>query len=269
MRHLVPAAAIALTTIALAQQSADPAAKPAWQLTWQDEFPGDRLDSAKWSLVTGGGGFGNHELEAYTDRPANVRVEKGMLVIQALREDYTGADGIARAYTSGRLTTHNKFAQAYGRFEARIKIPYGQGIWPAFWMMGEGNARWPDRGEIDIMENIGREPDTVHGTIHGPGYSGSHGIGAPFSLAQGRFADDFHLYAVEWAPDAIRWFVDDHLYKTTTPADLPPGTQWVYNHPFYILLNLAVGGDWPGNPDESTVFPQTMLVDYVRVYQRH
>jgi beta-glucanase (GH16 family) len=259
---LIPVALLAFA------QSSD-TSKSHRKLTWQDEFSGDRLDPAKWSIITGGNGFGNHELESYTGRPANIYLDHGMLVIKAVREDYTGADGIARSYTSGRIATHNRFSQTYGRFEARIKIPYGQGIWPAFWMMGEGNARWPDRGEIDIMENIGREPDTVHGTVHGPGYSGPQGIGAPFSLPQGqRFADDFHVYAVEWGPEAIRWFVDDHLYKTTTPADLPPAAQWVYNHPFYLLLNLAIGGDWPGNPNETTVFPQMMLVDYVRVYER-
>ncbi len=241
----------------------------AWKLTWQDEFDGDKLDPAKWSYVTGGNGFGNHELEYYTDRPENVSVKQGMLVIQAVKEDYHGADGVARGFTSGRLQTLGKFSQPYGRFEARIKIPYGQGIWPAFWMMGAGGAKWPDRGEIDIMENIGKEPGTVHGTIHGPGYSGGKGIGAPYSLTTGkRFADDFHVYGIEWEPGAIRWYVDGNLYKTTTPADLPAGTKWVYDHPFYLLLNLAVGGDWPGNPDATSTFPQTMLVDWVRVYSR-
>ena len=269
MRRFVLAVPVVCVAFALARQSSDPAANPTWKLTWQDEFSGSRLDLSKWSFVTGGNGFGNHELQAYTDRPSNVYLENGMLVIKAQREEYTAADGIARQYTSGRLTTSGKFAQAYGRFEARIRIPYGQGIWPAFWMMGDGNTPWPGRGEIDVMENIGREPDTVHGTIHGPGYSGSHGIGAPSLLPLGRrFTDDFHIFAVEWEPQTIRWFADDHLYKTTTPADLPAGAKWVYDHPFYLLLNLAVGGDWPGNPDETTVFPQMMRIDYVRVYQR-
>ena len=180
-------------------------------------------------------------------------------------------DGIARNYTSARLKTLGKFSQTYGRFEARIKIPRGQGIWPAFWMLGDDIDKpgWPTCGEIDIMENIGKEPGIVHGTIHGPGYSGDKGIGSPYALATDqRFADDFHVYAVEWEPAAIRFYVDDHLYATRTPEELPKGTKWVYDHPFFLLLNVAVGGGWPGNPDSTTVFPQTMLVDYVRVYER-
>jgi beta-glucanase (GH16 family) len=247
---------------ALAQQS-------EWKMVWHDEFEGSRLDSSNWVYVTGGNGFGNKELEYYTDRSRNLYLEGGMLVIQAIQEDYRGDDGVARAYTSARIHTRGQFSQAYGKFEARIKLPYGQGIWPAFWMMGEGAAKWPDRGEIDIMENIGREPSTVHGTIHGPGYSGSKGIGAPFMLPPGqRFSSDFHLYAVEWEPNEIRWYVDGKEYHSVNPAQLPAGTKWVYDHPFYLLLNLAVGGEWPGNPDATTTFPQKMIVDYVRVYQR-
>ena len=138
-------------------------------------------------------------------------------------------------------------------------------------MLGEDTdkAGWPNCGEIDIMENIGKEPAIVHGTIHGPGYSGAGGIGDAYTLPQGqRFADDFHIYAVEWEPQAIRFYVDDHLYATRTLKDLPPGKKWIYDHPFFLLLNLAVGGDWPGNPDASTVFPQTMLIDYVRAYSQ-
>ena len=241
---------------------------PAWKLVWHDEFDGAAIDASKWSLVTGGKGFGNQELEYYTGRPQNLHVEKGMLVIHALREDYRGG-GIERGYTSARIQTKGKFSQAYGRFEARIKIPFGQGMWPAFWMMGDVPARWPANGEIDIMENIGREPSMVHGTIHGPGYSGGHGIGAPFSLpAGGRFCDDFHVFAVEWEPNEVRWYVDGRQYHAVTPASLPAGAKWVYDRPFYLLLNLAVGGKWPGDPDETSKFPQTMLVDYVRVYQR-
>lgn len=241
-----------------------------WKLVWRDEFKGSsRLDPGKWAFVIGGNGFGNRELEYYTDRPQNVRLDQGMLIIEAIQENYTGADGVARGFTSGRIHTQGKFSQTYGRFEARIKIPSGQGIWPAFWMLGDGSEKWPDCGEIDIMENIGREPSTVHGTIHGPGYSGADGIGGPYSLPAGQtLSHDFHVYAIEWEPDVIRWYLDDKLYKTLTPADLPKGTRWVYGHPFYILLNLAVGGNWPGRPDETTVLPQSMYVDYVRVYQR-
>jgi beta-glucanase (GH16 family) len=214
-------------------------------------------------------GWGNNELEYYTNRTQNAHLQGGNLVITALAENFTGSDGVTRDYTSARLKTQGKFSQTYGRFEARIKIPYGQGLWPAFWMLGSNidQIGWPNCGEIDIMENIGKEPAVVHGTIHGPGYSGAQGIGSPYSLPSGRFADDFHVYAVEWETNAIRFYVDGNLYATRTPAELPAKAQWVYNTPFFLLLNVAVGGGWPGNPDGTTVFPQTMTVDYVRVYE--
>jgi beta-glucanase (GH16 family) len=258
---------------ALTQQaSAD--AKTAWTITWRDEFNsrGRSIpDPDKWVIETGGGGWGNEELEYYTNRLKNVFVGNGHLVITARKEHYTGKDGVSRDYTSARLKTLGKFTQAYGRFEARIKIPRGQGMWPAFWMMGDDIERidWPACGEIDIMENIGKEPSAVHGTIHGPGYSGNGGISADFALPeQRRFADDFHVFAVEWEPQQIRFYVDDALYGTRTPGELPAGAKWVYDHPFFVLLNVAVGGNWPGSPDSTTHFPQTMLVDYVRIYKR-
>ena len=247
---------------------------PRWILTWRDEFSaadGTPVDSQKWTAATGGKGWGNNELEYYTTSTRNARQEHGSLVIEATRESYTGPDGITRGYTSARLNTQAKFSQAYGRFEARIKMPAGQGIWPAFWLLGDdiGSVGWPACGEIDIVENIGREPSIVHGTVHGPGYSGAHGIGSPFTLPNTkRFSDKFHLFAIEWEPQEIRFYVDDHLYAARRPADLPAGAKWVYDHPFFIILNLAVGGNWPGNPDETTQFPQKMLVDYVRVYRR-
>jgi beta-glucanase (GH16 family) len=248
--------------------------RAGWKLVWSDEFngpDGSSVDPSRWSLETGGNGWGNQELEYYTGRPANAFQQGGNLVIKVSAEKYTGADGVSRDYTSARLKTEGKFSATYGRFEARIKIPRGQGIWPAFWMLGDdiGKVGWPKCGEIDIMENIGKEPTLVHGTIHGPGYSGDKGIGSPFSLPDNaRFADDFHIYAVEWEPKAIRFYVDDHLYATRTPAEIPRGARWVYHRPFFLLLNVAVGGGWPGNPDPTTQFPQTMLVDYVRVYRR-
>ena len=253
-----------------AQQAATP---PGYVLTWSDEFngpDGSLPDPKKWVIETGGGGWGNNELETYTNRTQNVHLQNENLVITAIKETFTGADGIARPYTSARLKTAKLFEQKYGRFEARIKIPQGQGIWPAFWMLGNDidSVGWPTCGEIDIMENIGKEPGMVHGTIHGPGYSGGKGPSAAYSLPAGKFADDYHVFAVEWEPAAIRFYVDDHLYVTRTPADLHAGSKWVYDHPFFILLNVAVGGGWPGNPDQTTVFPQTMLVDYVRVYEK-
>jgi beta-glucanase (GH16 family) len=249
------------------------AQSPNWQLTWSDEFnapSGSSPDPAKWNIVTAGEGFGNNELETYTDRPANLQQQNGNLVITVRKEDLTGPDGIPRHYTSGRLNTQNRFTQKYGRFEARIQLPTGKGIWPAFWLLGDNHetAPWPDCGEIDILESIGA-PDTMYSTLHGPGYSGRKGITTKFPVPTGESVNTaFHLYAVEWSPDDIKFFFDDHLIARHTPADLPPNTRWVYDHPFYILLNLAVGGYWPGNPDDTTVFPQQMLIDYVRVYSR-
>jgi beta-glucanase (GH16 family) len=205
-----------------------------WRLVWSDEFDGTSgspVDSNKWSFDIGGKGWGNNELETYTNRTANAALEGGSLVIKALKETYTGRDNITRDYTSARLLTRNKFTQTYGRFEARIKLPFGQGIWPAFWLLGDniGTVGWPTCGEIDIMENIGKEPSTVHGTFHGPGYSGARGVTAAYTLPNGqKFADDFHAYAVEWEPNVIRFYVDGRLYKTRTPADLPrvqPGSS--------------------------------------------
>lgn len=245
-----------------------------WRLVWHDEFEGPSgspIDLAKWSFDVGGGGWGNDELQSYTSRTDNAKLQGGALVIQALKETLTGPDNLIRSYTSARLLTKTRFTQTYGRFEARIRVPYGQGIWPALWMLGNDieTAGWPSCGEIDIMENIGKEPAIVHGTLHGPGYSGANGLTATYELAKPRkFSDDYHTFAVEWEPDQIRFYVDGHHYKTQTRADLPPGNAWVFNHPFFLILNVAVGGRFPGNPDATTVFPQLMKVDYVRVYKR-
>ena len=245
--------------------------KPEWKLSWSDEFNGTNGSApnpTKWAFEIGGSGHGNNELETYTSRPANVQQRGGNLVITARKEDFTGKDGIARHYTSARIRTRGLFSQAYGRFEASIKLPLGKGIWPAFWLLGDdsGSVGWPKCGEIDIMENIG-EPSTIYSTLHGPGYSGAHGISAKFALPSGEAVDTaFHRYAVEWAPKDIKFFFDDKLITERTPADLPAGTAWVYDHPFFIILNVAVGGNWPGNPDATTSFPQKMLVNYVRVY---
>jgi len=245
-----------------------------WCLTWSDEFDGpsgSAVDSAKWSFDIGGGGWGNRELQSYTNRSANAELQDGALIIRALKEKHTGPDNIARNYTSARLLTGNKFTQAYGRFEARIKIPDGRGIWPAFWMLGADfhTAGWPKCGEIDIMESRGGEPSKVHATLHGPGYSGAKALTASYALPSSqKFSDDYHTFAVEWEPDVVRFYADGLLYKKRTPADLPAGKAWVFNRPFFLILNLAVGGRFPGNPDGSTVFPQQMQVDYVRVYQR-
>lgn len=247
-------------------------------LAWSDEFNGaanTAPDTAKWAYDLGAGfdgGWGNNERQYYTNRTQNAAHDgNGNLVIKAIQEIYTGTDGVTRSYTSARLVTRGKFEPTYGRIEARIKLPFGQGIWPAFWMLGTNvdtpGVGWPKCGEIDVMEHIGREPFTAYGTLHGPGYSGSSGLSGSYQLPNGqRFADEFHVFAVEWSPRMIQFFVDGVLYKALTPADLPQGATWVFDHSFYLLLNLAVGGNWPGFPDVSTIFPQVMLVDYVRVY---
>jgi beta-glucanase (GH16 family) len=245
-----------------------------WKLVWRDEFNASKVtpaDTSKWTHEIGGHGWGNHELEYYTDRLSNSFESDGSLVIRVVKEQFRGSDNLSREYTSARLTTKKSFTTTYGRIEARIKLPRGQGIWPAFWMLGADidKSQWPSCGEIDIMENIGKEPSAIHGTIHGPGYSGNKGPTATYLLPGGRlFADEFHVFAVEWEREVIRFYCDDVLYATRTPADLPTETKWVYDKPFFIILNVAVGGDWPGNADQTSAFPQEMLVDYVRVYER-
>jgi beta-glucanase (GH16 family) len=248
-----------------------------YKLVWSDEFDGAAgasVDPKKWVHETGGSGWGNNERQYYTTNPNNASLDgAGNLVITA-RAEPAGSSlqcwyGACR-YTSARLKTKGLFEQTLGRFEARIRIPRGQGIWPAFWMLGNDidAVGWPKSGEIDIMENIGKEPYAVHGTLHGPGYSGGSGIGGTYTLAAAPFADDFHVFSVEWSQAEIRWLVDQKEYRRTALGDIPTGASWVFDHSFFMLLNLAVGGNWPGDPDATTTFPQQMLVDYVRVYQR-
>lgn len=236
-----------------------------WTLTWSDEFdgPAGQLpNSANWGFDIGTD-WGNAQLEYDTDRPENVSLDgNGNLAITARRESYMGS-----AYTSGRIKTLGLFDQVYGRFEARIQLPTGRGIWPAFWMLGSDfpTVGWPQCGEIDVMEYRGQEPNVVHGTIHGPGYTGAGGISGRYILSGGRFDTDFHVFAVEWTEAGIEWFVDDQLYHRVDRGE--PSGDWVFDHPFFILLNVAVGGHFVGPPDASTEFPQTMLVDWVRVYR--
>ena len=240
------------------------AAEPKWRLIWHDEFDGPAgapPDPALWTIVTGASGWGNHELEEYTRLPENASLDgEGHLVILALSSK--------GRYTSARLKTQGLFSVTYGKIEARMQLPYGQGMWPAFWMMGtDSDKGWPACGEIDIMENIGKEPYSIQGTVHGPGYSGRGGIGSTATLMDGHeLSDDFHVYGIIWDEDSIQFLMDGDPYFEVTPSQLPAGARWVYDHPFYILMNLAVGGDWPGNPDATTEFPQRLVVDYVRVY---
>lgn len=233
-----------------------------WTLVWSDEFDGPVLDPTRWRVEVGYTGESNGEREIYTARPENLFLQDSCLALVAREEEYQGG-----AYTSARITTYGLHSWMYGRVEARIKISAGAGLWPAFWMLGEDIDRlgWPECGEIDIMENIGVRPDMVRGTLHGPGYFRDDSIGQDFILPGQRFADHFHQYAIEWQPGQIRWFVDGHGYSTLSATDVPG--RWVFDQPFFIILNNAVGGFWPGYPDKTTHFPQPMLVDYVRIYQ--
>jgi beta-glucanase (GH16 family) len=242
-----------------------------WMLVWSDEFEGAAgtpVNEENWTAEIGGSGWGNNELEYYTDRVENASLDgDGNLSIVARQESLGNACHYGLCdYTSARLISRDKVELTYGRVEARIRVPYGQGIWPAFWMLGGdiNQVGWPQSGEIDIMENIGREPRIAHGTVHGPGYSGAEGIVGNYPIDED-FADDFHVFAIDWDPGIIRWYIDGNLYHVVTPDDLD-GDEWVFDHDFFLLLNVAVGGYWPGIPDATTEFPQTMLVDYVRVY---
>lgn len=236
-----------------------------WQLTWSDEFDGAAKalpDAAKWTydIGTGQNGWGNQELQSYTNSPDNVSLDgEGNLVITALKN--------GNSFSSARLKTQGLFTQQYGRFEARLKTPYGPGIWPAFWMLGSNveTINWPQCGEIDIMELRGQEPHIINGTIHGPGYSGGNPITKPYALANARFDTEYHIFAIEWDKDKIDFFVDDFLYQRIERGDVPG--EWVYDQPFFMILNVAVGGNYVGFPTNDTPFPQKMTVDYVRVYQ--
>lgn len=244
--------------------SASDTPEPDSQLVWEDNFDGpagQRPDAARWTYDIGTD-WGNAQLEYDTDRPQNVSLDgQGRLAITARKESFGG-----QPYTSARIVTRELFERAYGRFEARIQLPSGAGMWPAFWLLGANidEVGWPACGEIDIMEYRGQEPSTIHGSLHGPGYAGAQAVTRRFNLTQDRFDTGFHVFAVEWTPERIDWYVDETRYQSVTPDDLPG--EWVYDHPFYIILNLAVGGNFVGPPNENTTFPQTMLVDWVRVY---
>jgi beta-glucanase (GH16 family) len=241
-----------------------------WQLVWSDEFngaAGEAPDAAKWKFDIGVGpnndGWGNSELQYYTDRTTNASMDgNGVLVITAKKESYSGS-----AFTSARIKTVGLFDQTYGRFEASIKAPWGPGIWPAFWLIGSNvdTIGWPQCGEIDIMELRGQKPNIINGTVHGPGYSGAASITKSLAFENDRFDVNYHLYAVEWGKDYVDFFVDNTLYHRITPDNVTG--NWVFNHPFYIILNVAVGGNFLGFPTNQTPFPQSMLLDYVKVYK--
>jgi beta-glucanase (GH16 family) len=253
-------------------------AKSDWRLVWSDEFNGDAIDPAHWAFDVGSGppypGWGNHELEYYTSRPENAFVTNGILHIVARRESYHGA-----SYTSAKLKTYKLFSHRYGRFEFRARLPQGRGYWPALWLMPEEAAYggWPASGEIDIVENRGSNPTNILGTIHFGGRypHNAHSHGPSFDFPPGDSAANFHLYSLEWSSDSIRWYVDTHLFETQTSwwsssnatnTSLRNPYPAPFDRPFYIIMNLAIGGDFGGNPDATTVFPGEMEVDYVRVY---
>ena len=256
-----------LLILLLPQQPPRAASSPeSWELVWSDEFDGKELDAAKWKHETGGHGFGNNELQFYTDRAQNAYLEDGALVIHADREKFQN-----RSYTSAKL--QSKAAWTYGRFEFRVKLTKGRGIWPAIWMMPSDMKKyggWPESGEIDILEQLGHEPNRVYGTLHFGNPHPAAGKGASVALKQGSLTDDWHDYAIEWMPGEMRWFVDGELYQVQNDwFTSAPGAAWPapFDRDFYLQLNLAVGGGWPGNPDATTVWPQKLRIDYVRVFR--
>jgi beta-glucanase (GH16 family) len=242
-----------------------------WILVWNDEFEGNSIDPDKWEHEVNAKGGGNNELQYYTARPQNSFIEDGKLKIRAIKETYTGPEG-TREYTSARLRTLNKGDWKYGRFEFRAKMPIGKGIWPALWMLPTDRVYggWAASGEIDIMEFIGHEPEKVHGTLHyGGGWPQNKYTGNAYTLPAGKFSDDFHVFTLEWEEGEMRWYVDGNLYQTqtewySTNGDYPAP----FDQRFHLIVNVAVGGNWPGNPDLTTVFPQTMEIDYARVFTR-
>ncbi|MGB2770711.1 MAG: glycoside hydrolase family 16 protein [Anaerolineae bacterium] len=261
LRPLLLATALAVILTACGGATPIPA-PPGMALIWHDEFEGNAIDKANWTYDLGGGGWGNGEAEFYSARPENARLENGLLLIEARQEKYEGS-----YYTSARLKTQGLQEFQYGRIEARIKVPSGAGLWPAFWMLGANftGSNWPDCGEIDIMEYVGREPDLVIGTAHGPGYSGALGM-SQWNRQKYNIADDFHTFAIEWQADQIDWYYDGAKYYTLTRADVGD-RKWVFDQPFFIILNLAVGGTLGGVIGLDTAFPAQLQVDYVRVFQ--
>ncbi|MCX6209136.1 MAG: glycoside hydrolase family 16 protein [Bacteroidetes bacterium] len=264
--------AIATTIVSLyscEKKAEQTISKRQYQMVWNDEFngaAGTTPDTSKWvaDIGTGNLGWGNSELQYYTKNGTNVQQNgNGYLNITAIKENYAGS-----GFTSARIKTQGKFSYGYGRYEARIKTPTGPGVWPAFWMLGDNinTVSWPQCGEIDILEQKGNQSYITYGTVHGPGYAGGNSIGKSYALQNGRFDADYHIYAVEWGADYVDFFVDDYLYQRVTPNDVTG--EWVYNHNFFIILNVAVGGNFVGFPTTGTPFPQTMSVDYVRVYKQ-
>lgn len=245
-----------------------PTSYPGYTLAWADEFNGSSLNLSDWSFENGDGcpgicGWGNNELEYYTERPDNLFFQDGKMIIEAKKENYAG-----KSYTSSKILTRGKKIFKYGRIDIRAKLPKGKGIWPAFWLLPQYNVYggWPKSGEIDMMEMIGHEPNRTYGTLHfGPG-PGSTQLGGNYTLPSGIFNDEFHVFSIEWKQNQIKWLVDGNVYSTHTSSDF--GTNnYPFNEDFFLIVNMAVGGNWPGNPDATTYFPQWLILDYIRVYQ--
>ena len=279
--HQIIACVSLIALAGLAVWTLPAAASPpaGYRLDWSDEFSGplgSPPDTAHWSYDTGDNGWGNAELQNYVSDADHAQIVADPAATDGkalqITATYNG-QGLTRGnFESARLLSRDKVTAQYGYIEARIHLPAGQGIWPAFWMLGADisapGAGWPQCGEIDIMENKGREPGVNHSSLHGPGYSGGSPLTAKFTLPGGQaFQGGYHTFGVLWAQDSVAFSVDGHVFETRTPADLPPGKAWAFNHPFFFLLNVAVGGHFGGDPDASTTFPQKMRVDYIRVYK--
>lgn len=233
-------------------------------MVWSDEF--ESFNTENWSFETGGDGFGNNESQHYTTREKNVRIEDGVLVIEAHKEWYGG-----NPYTSGKIVSRNKQFFKFGMFEARMKLVRGQGLWPAFWMMPQYSryGGWPRSGEIDIMEQLGHEPDMVHGTIHfGNAWNEKGHVGTSYTIGDGFFDEDFHLFQLVWEENSIKWYVDGVLYQAITDESVSSSYTYPFNEEFYLILNQAVGGDWPQYPDDDTEFPARFEVDYIRYFTK-
>jgi beta-glucanase (GH16 family) len=243
-------------------------------LLWSDNFSGlagTSPSSDKWSFDIGGGGWGNGELEYDTTRPSNAELDgRGHLVITARAEAYAGQDGVTRSYTSARLQTLHELQFKYGLVEARIKVPTGQGLISQFWALGseayERSGGWPGSGEIDTMEVRGSQPHVVEGTVHGPWSWAPHGVSAS-SHSHASLSSGFEVYGMEWTPERIRFMLNGSVYRTITHADLPARAAWPFKHPYFLLLDLAVGGEWAGSPSSHRPFPARMFVDWVRVWK--
>lgn len=239
---------------------------PGYTLVWSDEFSGNAVSNTDWNfeIGNGSGGWGNNEKEYYTSSPKNVFLSNGNLIIEARKEAISGFN-----YSSARMTTQNKKTFMYGRIDIRAKLPVGKGIWPALWMLGTNIATnpWPACGEIDIMELIGTYPSRVYSTMHWKPVTGTNtSKGSQYDLTSGNFSDKFHVFSLVWSQDLMKVYVDDQLYHTVTKADMA-GANYPFNASQFLIFNVAVGGNWPGDPDANTVFPQRMFVDYVRVFQ--